>query len=372
MRINRTKGGWKLDKNKYAVLGAGHGGHCISAYLSLMGYEVSLYDRYANVIEPIKEKEFIELKGVSLNGYAKIDCITTDIEEATEGKNIILVVVPANGHEYIAESLAPILQDGQAVVLCPGSTGGVLEFLRVLKEKDCTAKIKIAQTNSLFYACRSEEPGVAFISGIKKVLPIAAFPSLDTKEVMELLKEPYPQLVEEENILISDFSNLNAIIHPLPVLLNIGWIEATKGGFKYYYDSITPSIGDMIEKMDKERMEICTALGFKVKTVRESLYQYYGAEGKTLYETVRNVDAYASIKAPSNIQTRLLLEDIPNGLVPMSEFGKMLKIKTPVMNIAIELASILLNKDFRREGRNMKKLGIDNLKLEELYELMKG
>ncbi|NLN47711.1 MAG: hypothetical protein GX154_01130 [Clostridiales bacterium] len=357
-----------MYKNKYAVLGAGHGGHCISAYLSLMGYEVSLYDRYTSVIEPIKEKGFIELKGVSLTGNAKIDCITTDIEEAVEGKNIILVVVPANAHEYIAENIAPVLKNGQTVILCPGSTGGVLEFLRVLKEKNCNADIKIAQTNSLFYACRAEEPGIAFIGGVKKVLPIAAYPSSDTKEVMELLKEPYPQLIEEENILVSDFSNLNAIIHPLPVLLNTGWIEATKGDFKYYYDSITPSIGDMIEKLDMERMKVCEALGIKVKTVKESLYQYYGAEGDTLYETVRNVDAYASIKAPGSLKSRLLSEDIPMGLVPMSAFAKMVGVETPIMDLTIELASYLLNIDFKIEGRNLSKLGIENLTKEELLK----
>ena len=139
-----------MDKSKYAVLGAGNGGQCISAYLSLKGYEVSLYDRFKNIINPLKERGNIELKGVSLNGIAQIDCITTDIEEAVDGKDIILVVVPAYAHEYIADMLSPILKSGQAVVLCPGSTGGVLEFKRVLREKNCSAHIKIAETSSLF------------------------------------------------------------------------------------------------------------------------------------------------------------------------------------------------------------------------------
>lgn len=360
-----------MSKTKFAILGAGNGGQCISAYLSLKGYEVSLYDRYESVISPIKEKGSIELKGVSLNGITKLDCITTDIMEAVDGKDVLLVVVPAFAHRYLAEILAPILKDGQVVVLCPGSTGGVLEFIGVLKEKNCTANIKIAQTNSLFYACRTEAPGVGFIGGIKKVLPMAALPSSDTKEIIELLREPYPQLVEEENVLVSDMSNLNAVIHPIPVLLNTGWIEATKGDFKYYYDSITPSIGKMIEKMDLERMNICAALGIKVKTVKESLFNYYGATGESLYETVRKVEGYASIKAPSNLQTRLLLEDVPMGLVPMSELGKMLNVETPIMDMMIELASYLLERDFRTEGRNLRSLGIENMSKQELLDFLK-
>lgn len=360
-----------MSKSKYAILGAGNGGQCISAYLSLKGYEVSLYDRYDSVINSIKEKGSIELKGVSLKGYSKINCITTNIEEAVDGRDIILVVVPAYAHEYIADNLASILKDGQVIVLCPGSTGGVLEFKRVLKERNCTADIKIAQTSSLFYACRTEAPCVGFIGGIKKVLPIAALPASDTKEIIELLSDTYPQLVEDDNILVSDMSNLNAVIHPIPVLLNTGWIEATNGDFKYYYDSITPSIGELIEKLDLERMEICNAMGIKVKTIKEGLYAYYGATGETLHEAVRNVEAYASIKAPASLQTRLLLEDIPMGLVPMSEFGRMLNVETPIMDMVIGLASYLLNRNFRAEGRNLRKLGIGSMNRKELLDWLK-
>ena len=360
-----------MNKSKYAVLGAGNGGQCISAYLSLKGYEVSLYDRFENIINPLKERGNIELKGVSLKGIAQIDCITTDIEEAVDGKDIILVVVPAYAHEYIADILSPILKSGQAVVLCPGSTGGVLEFKRVLREKNCSAHIKIAETSSLFYACRTEAPGVAIIGGIKKELPLAALPSSDAKEIIELLKDPYPQLIEEENVLVSDMSNMNAVIHPLPVLLNTGWIEATKGNFKFYYDSITPSIGKMIEKLDEERIEICKALSIEVKSLRESMYFYYGAQGDSIGEMVRNVNAYKIVNAPDKIETRLIAEDVPMGLVPMAELAKLVGVKTPMMNITIELASILLGIDFRATGRTLDKLGIEGMDKESLLNYIK-
>jgi opine dehydrogenase len=101
------------------------------------------------------------------------------------------------------------------------------------------------------------------------------------------------------------------------------------------------------------------------------LYAYYEAIGESLYETVRNVDAYASIKAPSTLQTRMLLEDIPMGLVPMSELGRMLKVETPIMDMMIGLASYLLQVDFRAEGRNLKRLGIEHMGKEELLGYIK-
>lgn len=355
-----------MEKIKYAVLGAGNGGQCIAAYLKLKGYETSLYDRYEGVIEPIRKKGGIELKGVSLNGFARIDNITTSIKQAVEDADVILVVLPAFAHEYIAENLAPELRDGQAVVLCPGSTGGVLAFNRVLKEKNCTARVKLAETNSLFYAARVEAPGIGVISGIKKIMPLAALPSSDADEIISLLSEPYPQLVKEENILVSDMSNMNAVIHPLPVLLNTGWIEATKGNFKYYYDSITPSIAGLIEKLDAERMEICRALGIKAKDIRESLHTYYDTSGDSLHEIVRNVKAYAIVNAPEKIEMRFLTEDVPMGLVPMSELAKIVDVKTPVMDMTVDLASMLLGRDLRKEGRTLEKLGINGMDKESL------
>jgi len=353
---------------KYAVLGAGNGGQCISAYLKLMGYQVSLYDRYEDVIKPLKQKGGIELKGVSLNGFAEIENISTNIKQAVLGADVILVVLPAFAHEYIAERLACELVGGQTVILCPGSTGGVLEFKRVLKEKNCTADIKLAETNSLFYAARLEEPGVAVIGGIKKVMPIAAFPSSDAGEIIDLLKEPYPQLVKEENVLVSDMSNNNAIIHPFPVMLNTGWVEETKGGFKFYYDGISRTLGRMIETLDAEKMEICKALGIKVKDVKESMSAYYGAAGDTMYEIVRNVKGYAIVNAPPKLDTRLLTEDIPMGLVPMTELAKLVNVKTPTMDLAIDLASVLLERDFRAEGRTLERLGINGMSKADLLE----
>lgn len=356
---------------KYAVLGAGNGGQCIAAYLKLMGYEVSLYDRYEDVVKPLIQKGGIELKGASLNGFAEIENISASIKQAVEGADVILVVVPAFAHEYIAENLAPELVDGQTVILCPGSTGGVLEFKRVLKEKNCTADIKLAETNSLFYAARLEKPGVAVIGGIKEIMPIAALPTSDTDEIIELLKEPYPQLVKEQNVLTSDMSNNNAIIHPFPVMLNTGWLEETKGGFKFYYDGVSRTIGRMIEALDAEKMEICKALGIKVKDVKESMFEYYGVSGDTMYEIVRNVKGYAIVNAPPKLDTRLLTEDVPMGLVPMTELAKLVNVKTPVMDLAIDLASALLERDFRAEGRTLEKMGISGMSKEDLLEYVR-
>lgn len=219
----------------------------------------------------------------------------------------------------------------------------------------------------MFYACRASE-GVANISGIKEELKLASLPSSDAEYIIEALEDVYPQLIKAENVLETSLANLNAIMHPLPVLLSSSWIEATKGDFRFYYDSITPSVGAIVEKLDLERMSIGKALGVQVVGMIDTLKKQYGAKGDNLYEAVRSVKGYSTIKAPSSLESRLLFEDIPMGLVPMTELAKFVNVNTPIMDMIINLSSEILNRDLREEGRTLDKLGISNMDLKQFKE----
>src|SRR6056297_4274500 len=96
--------------NKFAMLGAGNGGQAMAAYLALQGYEVNLYNRSFERIKEIKEAAGIYLKGV-FKGFGHLNKITTDIEEAIEGVEVIMVVTPAVAHKYLAELSSPHLKD---------------------------------------------------------------------------------------------------------------------------------------------------------------------------------------------------------------------------------------------------------------------
>jgi opine dehydrogenase len=119
-------------KPRFCVIGAGNGGCAMAAHLSLMGFEVSLYNRSMDRIKPIMDVGGIEMignEGSNLpSGWARISLVTTDISEAMDGADIIMVATTANGHRDVAELCAPYLRDGQIVVLNPGRTCGALEF----------------------------------------------------------------------------------------------------------------------------------------------------------------------------------------------------------------------------------------------------
>jgi opine dehydrogenase len=140
----------KGKKVNFCVLGAGNGGIAMAGHLALMGFQVSLFNRTAERIWPVAERKGIELAG-EIEGFGRVNKATADIEEALEGVDILMVVIPATGHRYIAKICAPYLRNGQVIILNPGRTFGAIEFKQILKENRCSADVIIAETQSLLY-----------------------------------------------------------------------------------------------------------------------------------------------------------------------------------------------------------------------------
>jgi len=87
----------------------------------------------------------------------------------------------------------------------------------------------------------------------------------------------------------------------------------------------------------------------------------YGARGETLYEQIQNTQAYQTVLAPVDIDTRYIFEDIRTGCVPTSCAGHAAGVKTEVLDTLITWASILYDRDFRAEGRNDDLIDFDAL-----------
>ena len=72
------------------------------------------------------------------------------------------------------------------------------------------------------------------------------------------------RFVPASNCLETSLSNIGALFHPTPVLLNIGRIENDLQGFRYYWDGITPSVATLVGEIDQERMAVARAYGVSV------------------------------------------------------------------------------------------------------------
>ncbi|MCK9443304.1 MAG: NAD/NADP octopine/nopaline dehydrogenase family protein [Tissierellaceae bacterium] len=355
---------------KYSIIGAGNGGMAMAGYLAMLGYEVSLYNRTLANILPLIENPFISLTG-EITGTGILKKVTNIMKDAIEGADMIMVTVPAIGHYQIAVEMAPYLVDGQVIVLNPGRTGGALEVYETLRREKCDKNITVAEAQSLVYACRTTSPNSVHVFQIKNEVTMASIPSTNITYVINQLKPAYPQFSVAKDVLETSINNYGAIFHPAPTLLNSGHIE--RGApFEYYIEGITPSIGDFIEIMDRERMELGHALQVDTLSAKDWLYETYGAKGNSLYEAVQNNPAYMGLQAPKGLQIRYIFEDVPYSLIPMASIAKELGIKTPAITTVINIAALMTGKDFYEDGRTIERLGLKGLTINQMHDLARN
>lgn len=355
--------------NKIAVLGAGNGAFTFSGHLGLKGFDVSLFEfpSFEKNIEGIKEKGGIELTGV-LDGFGKISHVTTCMKDALSGSEVVLVVVPAFVHPLVIDAALPYLEDGQTWVFIPGNFGSLL-FKEALRKNNIKKNIKIADTASLLYSTRKIGPAKVRVNAVKKVLPIASLPGQDTGTVVETMKNLFDEFTPATNVLEIGFNNINTILHCPTAVLNLGRIEDTKGNFMFYWEGMTESVCKVMEKMDEERMAVGKALGMELPTTLFSLRQFYPQEvGTDLHDWVTHSKVHGGVgpDAPSSPQDRYIAEDVPNGLVPLSQIGDLLGIPTPAIDSIITLSSLANGVDYFSKGRTLDKLGLAGLTAEKI------
>ena len=360
-----------MRKPTFAVIGAGCGGQAMAGHLASAGYDVTLWNRSAARIAPFQDRGSIELQG-KIRGVGRLAYIGTDLAKALADRDVIMIVTTATGHRPLAERMATLLQDGQVILLNPGRTFGAMEVSRVLRQCGCTAETIVAEASTLVYVSRVAVPGTATIKAVKREVFISAVRADETLYLLSRLGGVYPQFVAAPSLLETSLGNIGAIFHPAIALFNKHRIRA-KEPFDFYTDGITREVARRLAQVDGEFQALARSLGARPLSVAQWLHSRYGLEPSDVFTMLRSNPSYQDVKAPTTLDHRYLWEDIPMGLVPMSELAKALGVATPAIDHLIDEGSLTLGRDFRTEGRTLAKLGLSAGGVrEELAAIIRG
>jgi opine dehydrogenase len=351
----------------------------VAANLSLAGFKVNFFElpQFAEPFERVLRTREIRIEGISIDGTAKLNLATIDVQQAIKDAEIIFVITPAFGHKAMAEASAPFVQDGQIIVLMPGS-GGSLEFVKIFKQKRVKQEITFAESCTLPYGARLKGPGHVSVLINAVILPTGVFPSKRTDDVISKLKKFYPVVMPAKAV-----NNPNPIVHPVATLLSATRIEHSKGEFYLYAEGMTPSIARTLESLNDERLAICKVLGYKLyhwDNVEYKNYYLGETEEECRYRILNtSMDAafgkdgiYAGIKmkGPENLKDRYITEDVPYGMVLLSTLGDLIGIPTPTHDAVIQLASVINRTNYWRTGRGVKELGLSKLDRKRLKKYL--
>lgn len=360
-------------KPNVAVLGAGNGGYALASDLVLNGFSVNLFEleRFkANNLTPIEEKGGIEREGVR-PGFAQIDMLTSNIEEAVADVDVLNITIPAYAHLEFIKVIAPYL-DEKVVLFFPLNFADV-KLRRYLDENGIEKDVVIGGGESMPYACRRMgKPGYIFVRWAFPKTRVAAFPSKDAVKIVDILDQ-YPFGIEPATSTLEvSMAYENPIGHIPMMILNAASIERTKGNWEIFYDTLVggserkgrpqPSQEKLAESIRKERSAVCKRLGFNVEAK--------SFEGELSSPAVPpSLENYWHMTDTLNY--RYLTEDIPYGLVTWSSMGDLIGVPTPTMKACIHVASVLLNKDFWEEGVTVEKLGFAGYSPEDIVNYFK-
>ncbi|HMF28024.1 MAG TPA: NAD/NADP octopine/nopaline dehydrogenase family protein [Candidatus Cybelea sp.] len=346
------------------VIGAGMGGVYLLPQLNRAGCKVRLHDIDKSRIAPFKARGGVEVEGEN-EMFAALELATTDLRAAVSGAELIIIVTGGNTHAAVARGLAPLLADGQTVLMIQGNTGGAFIFRHAVAQNGCTAKIDVAEMDNYPFAFRRVGPVRLRPVTEKRWLQVAALPAKRGEDVARRLKPIFPNAAAAPNVLHTSLTNMNSILHVASCVANAGAIER-KTPFRFYGEGCTPAVARLYTAVDSERVAIAAALGAKVPTLAEWWARVYGVREATLVETAKRLTydetgPYQPTGTPDSLAHKYILEDLPTGLVPTGELGKAAGVPTPAIDAVVSMVRIMTGRDFAAEARTLDRMGLGGM-----------
>jgi opine dehydrogenase len=360
---------------RVAVLGAGAGGAASVAELVQAGHEVRFWMRSPETLASHVALGGVAYEGKLGAGVAKPALMTTDLQAATAGADVAAVVIPTFSHATVARALVAVgWPSDRPVVLNPGHTGGALEFSETFARMARKAP-PVVEFSTLTYVARKHRPDGVTVSGRAKEVKAAALGG--GCDAIAVAASLYPGVKPVADVIASDLSNVNMVLHPPGAVLGAAWVEATGGNFTFYVEAMTPSVARVMKMLDRERRDVARAFGHELPNLIEEM-KLIG----TVEEHVTDMDDYraaisggeanARIKGPDSLEYRYYKEDFGHGLLPFLELAAIARVETPVARSLYCLAQIAVGTDYRAGGRTAEAMGIAGLSLRQLIDKVRA
>ena len=348
---------------RVAILGAGNGGITAAADLTLRGFEVRLFEmpQFSKNIDLLKARGgAVVLKEAAGDQRAVIPHLTTDIRQALDGAQLVLVTIPSLWVEAFAQVAAAHIRPEQVVVLHTARLHG----RGALRARGARHRGADRVQHRGVQHARLRHPGLprarrgGALAAREGVL-LRGLPRPAHPELAGAAQQIYDGVVPIDNVWGTTLINGNPECHCGPCLLNAGRIEYSKGEFWLYVEGITAHTVNVLLQVGAERLALGAAMGYQLDdgTTARIKRGYLLPGPEPVHVKYNTSPVFSKIKGPSSLDSRYFIEDISNGLVLYSSLGRALGVPTPASDAIVTLGGILLQRDFTAEGITLDKLG---------------
>ncbi|MBL8591024.1 MAG: NAD/NADP octopine/nopaline dehydrogenase family protein [Methylobacteriaceae bacterium] len=347
---------------RVGVVGTGPVGLGCAALLASRGHEPVLWSPRA---APRGASRRIEAVGLfAWRGDVRV---AREAPELTGCEAIVICVLGA-GHRATFEALAPIVRDGQSVIISSHASLGALYLSRLVAARGVAAPV-IAWSTTLTGGPIIE--GRVHVRLLRGEIDLAAVPASGLDAATMLCRALFDaRFTPRANLLAIALGNLNPPIHLAQALLNFTRIE--QGEVWDNFGCVTAGVGRLIEALDAERLAVARAFGVEVRTAREHyLKSFPDLVAGSVAEMAAQVAAQrkGSSPGPARVDTRYVTEDIPFGIHPVIALAKIAGVPTPLHAAGLAVMSAVYGRDLAADNDLLPRIGLEGVSRDGLLAL---
>ena len=265
--------------------------------------------------------------------------VVTDLKEACQKADILMVCTHATDHEAVVEEVAPYLHEGQCLLFMNGCWGAI-KACRVLSKKQDVPDITIAETANMPFISRlSPDYKCLDFKAMKEEIGYSCLGKEgELSNLFHLMASKVSRVASPAS---TSLSATNPIIHVTQCLFNITRIENGES-FHFFGAPLTRRVADYMEACDNERIAIGKALGLSLSSLLDVLNASWGDKKENLYEALTENESYKTVMAPSDLRGRYLSEDLPCGMGSLRDLADMMHVEAPHIRSLVDTLSLYL------------------------------
>ncbi|MWV38428.1 NAD/NADP octopine/nopaline dehydrogenase family protein [Natrialba sp. INN-245] len=368
-----------------AVIGGSNGGYAAAADFAEQGHTVQWYVRSPDNHAAVLDSQSVTLavspryegtrRTADDRTTVSLSTVTTDLAEAVSGADAVVVPLPTTAQRGLFADLAPVLEDDQVVLLCPGNFGSYLLRQSIDELDDPPENVTVAETPTLPYATRRSDDAESTINLDAVALPIGAYPGDETDRALAVVEGLYESAIPAANALDSALNNSNSCVNAVPTVLNAGAIESDEiESFNIHRHGIGDGVYNALMSLDEERVRIREELGYdEPHFTQDEYYRPQEADGGHFYgenarKALMSADTFS--EDPPSLDDRYVHEDISIATVLLASVGEFLDVETATIDSIVHIAESLMDEEYSETGRTLEQLGLADLSRGEFERVL--
>ena len=338
---------------RIGIAGAGAIGYASAAWLAHQSHRVTLWSPRGDTAAALRAAP-LRASGL-LSAEVAVD-VADDAAALVAASDVVLITTPVNGHRAIADALAPHLRDDISVIVSSMASLSALYLHEALQRRGCD--VLVAAFGTTVLTARREGPASVRIMTQRQKLGVSALGPGGIDAAMALCTALFGDVfTPEANMLASALVNINPVAHGPLALFN--WTRIERGEDWPQYLNMTPHVARAITQLDGERLALAAAFGLRVRAIETHFALSFGTSAPDLAGIAAELHAQrGGPPGPTEVTTRFLAEDIPFGLVFLSQLGRIVSLPTPAIDATIAAASLITGHDFSAGNDLMGPLGL--------------